>query len=65
MFRRQYSAPANRCFSTESAIAKERYGDGILYVEVFDANRDKIRDPDLIYPGQIFVLPVLESEQSR
>lgn len=47
------------------AIAKERYGDGILYVEVFDANRDKIRDPDLIYPGQIFVLPVLESEQSR
>lgn len=47
------------------AIAKERYGDGILYVEVFGANRDKIRDPDLIYPGQIFVLPVLESEQSR
>ena len=47
------------------AIAKERYGDGILYVEVFDANRDKIRDPDLIYPGQIFVLPVLDGEQSR
>jgi len=24
---------------------------------VFEANRDKIRDPDLIYPGQIFDLP--------
>lgn len=39
------------------AIARERYGEGILYVRVFDANRDKIRDPDLIYPGQIFDLP--------
>jgi nucleoid-associated protein YgaU len=28
-----------------------------MYVRVFDANRDKIRDPDLIYPGQVFVLP--------
>jgi len=24
---------------------------------VFEANRDKIRDPDLIYPGQVFDLP--------
>ncbi len=39
------------------AIARERYGDGILYVQVFEANRDRIRNPDLIYPGQIFVLP--------
>jgi nucleoid-associated protein YgaU len=26
-------------------------------VQVFEANRNKIRDPDLIYPGQIFNLP--------
>lgn len=39
------------------AIAEERYGAGVLYVTVFEANRDRIRDPDLIYPGQVFVLP--------
>jgi nucleoid-associated protein YgaU len=39
------------------AIARERYGDGLLYVKVFEANRDAIRDPDLIYPGQVFNLP--------
>ncbi|ROU02789.1 LysM peptidoglycan-binding domain-containing protein [Histidinibacterium lentulum] len=39
------------------AIAEERYGEGILYVRVFEANRDLIRDPDLIYPGQVFRLP--------
>ncbi|NAZ35575.1 LysM peptidoglycan-binding domain-containing protein [Rubellimicrobium sp. CFH 75288] len=39
------------------AIARERYGQGILYVRVFEANRDRIRNPDLIYPGQVFVLP--------
>jgi nucleoid-associated protein YgaU len=39
------------------AIARERYGDGVMYVSLFQANRDRIRDPDLIYPGQVFVLP--------
>ncbi len=39
------------------AIARERYGEGVLYVQVFEANRDAIRDPDLIYPGQVFDLP--------
>lgn len=39
------------------AIARERYGEGTLYVRVFDANRGDIRDPDLIYPGQVFDLP--------
>lgn len=38
-------------------IAQERYGDGVLYVQVFEANRDKIKDPDLIYPGQVFSVP--------
>lgn len=39
------------------AIAEERYGSGVLYVTVFEANRDRIRDPDLIYPGQVFMMP--------
>ncbi len=38
-------------------IADEKYGDGFLYVRVFNANVDRIRDPDLIYPGQIFTVP--------
>jgi nucleoid-associated protein YgaU len=45
------------------AIARDRYGQGILYVAVFEANKDLIRDPDLIYPGQIFRLPELEDGQ--
>jgi nucleoid-associated protein YgaU len=40
------------------AIARDRYGEGLLYVKVFEANRTSIRDPDLIYPGQVFDLPV-------
>ncbi len=39
------------------AIARERYGEGLLYVQVFEANRTSIRNPDLIYPGQVFELP--------
>jgi len=43
--------------STLWAISRETYGEGILYVRVYEANRDRIRDPDLIYPGQVFELP--------
>ena len=38
-------------------IARENYGDGVLYVRVYEANRALIRDPDLIYPGQVFTVP--------
>ena len=40
------------------AIARDRYGEGLDYLKVYQANKDRIRDPDLIYPGQIFDLPV-------
>lgn len=40
------------------AIARERYGEGVLFVRVFEANIGAIRDPDLIYPGQVFDLPI-------
>lgn len=41
-------------------IAQQNYGDGMLYVQVFEANKGQIRDPDLIYPGQVFDVPQLQ-----
>ena len=41
-------------------IATENLGEGIRYVQVFEANKDQIRDPDLIYPGQVFTIPKAE-----
>ncbi|KPQ12711.1 MAG: putative protein containing LysM domain [Saliniramus fredricksonii] len=38
-------------------ISRQVYGRGIRYTEIFEANQDQIRNPDLIYPGQVFVLP--------
>ncbi len=38
-------------------LARKKYGRGILYVRVYEANTDRIRDPDLIFPGQIFAVP--------
>ncbi len=38
-------------------IARRTFGRGIQYTLIYEANRDQIRDPDLIYPGQIFTLP--------
>ena len=35
-------------------IAEVRFGDGFKYTVIYDANVDQIRDPDLIFPGQIF-----------
>ncbi len=42
-------------------IASDRYGDGFQYVAIFDANAGQIRNPDLIYPGQVFDLPDIEA----
>lgn len=39
-------------------ISRIKYGDGSRYALVYRANRDRIRDPNLIYPGQTIVLPV-------
>jgi nucleoid-associated protein YgaU len=38
-------------------IARHQMGHGILYVQVWNANKDKIRNPNMIYPGQVFTLP--------
>ncbi|MEQ5870417.1 LysM peptidoglycan-binding domain-containing protein [Sagittula sp. NFXS13] len=47
------------------AISEDRYGNGIEYVKIFRANRDRIRDPDLIYPGQIFDLPSTQQASTQ
>jgi nucleoid-associated protein YgaU len=38
-------------------LARSTYGDGTRYSVIYEANKDRIRDPDLIYPGQVFDLP--------
>jgi len=38
-------------------IARRTYGEGIRYSVIFQANSDQIGDPDLIFPGQIFLVP--------
>ncbi|WP_286964034.1 LysM peptidoglycan-binding domain-containing protein [Methylobacterium sp.] len=38
-------------------ISRRTYGEGERYTLIFDANQDQVRDPDLIYPGQVLVLP--------
>ncbi len=38
-------------------IARRVLGEGMRYVHIYQANEGQIRDPDLIYPGQVFELP--------
>lgn len=45
------------------AIARRSYGAGPRYTVIFEANQEQIRDPDLIYPGQIFILPATEARR--
>ena len=40
-----------------SKIAKREYGDPAQWPRIFEANRDTIQNPDLIYPGQTLRLP--------
>lgn len=40
-----------------SKIAKERYGNANEWRKIYEANKDVIKDPDLIYPGQTLRIP--------
>ena len=42
-------------------IARRAYGQGIRYTDIYDANRGQIRDPNLIFPGQVFAVPAPKS----
>jgi nucleoid-associated protein YgaU len=41
-------------------IARAHYGNGMHHTVIYGANKEQIRDPDLIYPGQVFSLPKVE-----
>ncbi len=43
-----------------SKIAKKQYGDAMKWPALFEANREVIKDPNLIYPGQQIRIPRLE-----
>jgi len=42
---------------TLSKIAKREYGDASKWHHIYEANKDAIKNPDLIYPGQTFKIP--------
>jgi LysM repeat protein len=42
---------------TLSGIAKAYYSDATKYTKIFEANRDKLKDPNKIQPGQILIIP--------
>lgn len=44
---------------TLSKIAKDHYGKSSKYHDIFNANKDILKDPDHIYPGQELKLPKL------
>jgi len=56
------AAPAARTYTvkpgdTLSKIAKEFLGNASAYTKIFEANRDKLSDPDKIMPGQVLQIP--------
>jgi nucleoid-associated protein YgaU len=55
-------APSGRSYTVVkgdslSKIAKHLYGDAQKWRKIDEANRDQIKNPDLIYPGQTFTIP--------
>lgn len=40
-----------------SKIAKQEYGDANQWRKIYEANREIIKNPDLIYPGQKLTIP--------
>ena len=42
-----------------SKIAQRQYGDAQKWPVIFEANRDTIKDPDLIHPGQVLKIPAV------
>ena len=57
------AAPAPQTYTVKpgdslSKIAKEHLGNANLYMEIFNANKDVLSDPDKIKPGMVLKLPV-------
>lgn len=56
------SAPKVKTYTVESGdclwnIAKKYYGNGAQYTKIYNANKGKIKNPNLIYPGQVLTIP--------
>lgn len=56
------TAPTTRTYTVKKGdclwkIAKKYYGNGNQYMKIYNANKNKIKKPSLIYPGQVFVIP--------
>ena len=67
MVREAEAAPASqaRFYTIEKGdslwkIAQQHYGDGNKWQRLFEANREVIKDPDLIYPGQQIRVPDID-----
>lgn len=61
-FSRQQSKIMVRSGNSLWHIARKVYGAGYRYTMIFQQNAEQIRDPDLIYPGQLFTLPQIPRE---
>ncbi len=46
---------------TLSTIAERVWGNPNLYLKIFDANKDRLVDPNIIYPGMTLTIPALET----
>nr|DAI99398.1 MAG TPA: tail assembly protein [Caudoviricetes sp.] len=63
--KKQTKQPANKVAKSYSVkkgdnlwnIAKKYYGKGSLWTKIYKANKSKIKNPNLIYPGQKFTIP--------
>ena len=56
------AAPAAKTYTVQSGdtlskIAKEHLGNANDYMKIFNANKDKLTDPDKIKPGQVLTIP--------
>lgn len=56
------TAPAAKTYTVKKgdslwAIAAKYYGKGAEYTKIYNANTDKISNPNLIYPGQVLTIP--------
>ena len=49
---------------TLSEISKQFYGNGNLYMKIFEANRDQLKDPDKIQIGQVLKIPAHEKKEA-